>query len=182
MRLDAWLMDHFGLHRLFGLTFTLDLFGSAAHRAHYTSVLRYPVLKRFGNYAGASRVIEETLADELAVLPKAWLVPFGPNAVRALEYLAAAGRIDDARILGGILHPGGQQWNRYNVQLGLVSAMPRLRSQAGLKFCGEALCALEGRRPVWRRPAALDRSLIFCLQRAGRRSVYKMSILRTTAT
>ncbi|BBC02376.1 MULTISPECIES: hypothetical protein [Bradyrhizobium] len=182
MRLDAWLMDHFGLHRLFGLTSTLDLFGSAAHRAHYTSVLRYPVLKRFGNYAGASRVIEETLADELAVLPKAWLVPFGPNAVRALEYLAAAGRIDDARILDGILHPGGQQWNRYNVQLGLVFAMPRLRSQAGLKFCGEALCALEGRRPVWRRRAALDRSLIFCLQRAGRRSVYKMSILRTTAT
>lgn len=71
MRLDAWLMDHFGLHRLFGLTSTLDLFGSAAHRAHYTSVLRYPVLKRFGNYAGDSRVIEETLADELAVLSKA---------------------------------------------------------------------------------------------------------------
>lgn len=152
MRLDAWLMDHFGLHRLFGLTSTLDLFGSAAHRAHYTSVLRYPVLKRFGNYAGDSRVIEETLADELAVLPKAWLVPFGPNAVRALEYLAAAGRIDDARILDGILHPGGQQWNRYNVQLGLVS--------------GDVALAVPGGPEVLRRSAVCARRSPPCVAKA----------------
>jgi hypothetical protein len=148
--LGARLMDHFGLHRLFALASTLDLFGSAAHRAHYTSVLRYPVLKKCGNYAGDSRIatrpfmrrmIEETLADELAVLPKAWLVPFGPNALRALELLAATGRIDDARILGGILHPGGQQWNRYNVQLGLVS--------------GDAALAVPGGADVLRRSAAL---------------------------
>jgi hypothetical protein len=90
--LGVRLMDHFGLHQLFDLTSTLDLFGGAAHRAHYTSVLRYPVLKKSGNYAGDSRIatrpfmrliIEVTLADELAVLPKAWLVPFGPNALRA---------------------------------------------------------------------------------------------------
>lgn len=37
--LGARLMDHFGLHRLFGLASTLDLFAGAAHRAHYTSVL-----------------------------------------------------------------------------------------------------------------------------------------------
>jgi hypothetical protein len=54
--LAARLMDHFALHRLFGLASTLDLFGAAAHRAHYTSVLRYPVLKRFGNYSGDSRI------------------------------------------------------------------------------------------------------------------------------
>ena len=126
--LAARLMDHFALHRLFGLASTLDLFGAAAHRAHYTSVLRYPVLKRFGNYSGDSRItvrpfmrhmVEETLAEELAMLPNAWLVPFGPNAMRGLDHLAAIGRIDDARILGGILHPRGQQWNRYNIQLDL---------------------------------------------------------------
>ncbi|MDH2346800.1 hypothetical protein [Bradyrhizobium sp. SSUT77] len=149
--LGARLMDHFALHRLFGLVSTLDLFGSAGHRAHYTSALRYPVLKKSGNYAGDSRIadrpfmrrmIEESLADELARLPKAWLVPFGPNALRALDHLAAAGRIDGARILGGLLHPGGQQWNRYNVQLDLVS--------------GDAAHAVPGGAKVLRRSAALQ--------------------------
>lgn len=157
--LGARLMDHFGLHRLFGLTSTLDLFGGGAHRAHYTSVLRYPVLKKSCNYAGDTRVatrpfmrrmIDETLADELAVLPKAWLVPFGRNALRALEHLAADRRIDETRILGGILHPGGQQWNRYNVQLGLVS--------------GDAALAVPGGADVLRRSAALHTKVTALLQ------------------
>jgi hypothetical protein len=137
------------LHRLFGLTSTLDLFGKAAHRAHYTSVLRYPVQK-FSNYAGDGRIasrpfmrrmIEESLAEELAMLPTAWIVPFGPNALRALDHLVAIGRVSGARILGGILHPGGQQWNRYNVQLDLVS--------------GDAAHAVPGGAEVLRRSAAL---------------------------
>jgi hypothetical protein len=157
--LGARLMDHFGMHRLFGLTSTLDLFGGAAHRAHYTSVLRYPVLKKSGNYAGDSRItarpfmrrmIEGSLADELAIFAQAWLVPLGPNALRALEHLAAAGRIDEARVLGGLLHPGGQQWNRYNVQLDLVS--------------GDAALAVPGGAEVSLRSAAL-RSKITALLR-----------------
>jgi hypothetical protein len=157
--LGARLMDYFRLHRLFDLTSTLDLFGSAAHRAHYTSVLRYPILKKSGNYAGDSRIatrpfmrriIEGTLADELALLPNAWLVPFGPNALRALEHLAAVGRIEETRILGGILHPGGQQWNRYNVQLGLVS--------------GDAGLAVPGGAEVLRRSAALRAKVTALLQ------------------
>jgi hypothetical protein len=149
--LGARLMDHFDLHLLFGLTSTLDLFGSAAHRAHYTSALRYPVLKKSGNYAGDRRItarpfmrrmIEENLAAELAMLPKAWLVPFGPNALRALEHLEAIGHLDGDRILGGLLHPGGQQWNRYNVQLGLVS--------------GDAALAVPGGAEVLRRSANLQ--------------------------
>lgn len=95
-------------------------------------------------------MIEETLADELAVLPKAWLVPFGPNALRALEHLAAAGRVDETRILGGILHPSGQQWNRYNVQLGLVS--------------GDAAHAVPGGADVLRRSAALHAKVTALLQ------------------
>lgn len=157
--LGARLMDHFAMHRLFGLASTLDLFGDAAHRAHYTSVLPYPVLKKSGNYSGDSRIaarpfmrrmIEGSLADELAILAKAWLVPFGPNALRALEHLAAAGRIDETRVLGGLLHPGGQQWNRYNIQLDLVS--------------GDAALAVPGGAEVLRRSATL-RSKINALLR-----------------
>lgn len=127
--LGARLMDHFGLHELFGLTSTADLFGAARARAHYTSALRYPVLKQLGNYAGdrrllgrpfLRRMVDEHLAEELAGIADAWIVPFGPTALLAVESLAARGVINQTRVLGGILHPGGQQWNRYNVQLGLV--------------------------------------------------------------
>jgi hypothetical protein len=128
--LGARLMDHFNLHKIFDLNSTIDLFGRAAARAHYTSVLRYPVLKDFKNYSGDKkitvrnfmrRMIDSCLASELASLPNAWIVPLGPTAHLALEYLASRGQISSERILGGILHPSGTQWNRYNVQLGLVS-------------------------------------------------------------
>lgn len=127
--LGARLMDHFALNELFGLDSTADLFGAARERAHYTSALRYPVLKGFKNYAGDSRLmqrpflrqmVDEYLAEELAGFPDAWIVPFGPTALLAVDALAHRGVVNQARVLGGILHPGGQQWNRYNVQLGLV--------------------------------------------------------------
>lgn len=127
--LGARLMDHFRFHELFKMNSTLDLFGKSAGRAHYTSALRYPVMKNYGNYAGDKRIvkrdfmrrmIETHLAEELAALPNAWIVPFGPTALLALEHLVARGLFHSDRILGGILHPGGQQWNRYNVQLDLV--------------------------------------------------------------
>lgn len=122
-------MDHFRLHELFKIKSTLDLFGKLAGRAHYTSTLRYPVMKKYGNYAGDRRIvkrdfmrrmIETHLAEELVALPNSWIVPFGPTALLALEHLVSRGLIHPDRILGGILHPGGQQWSRYNVQLDLV--------------------------------------------------------------
>lgn len=138
--LGARLMDHFDLHRLFGLTSTLDLFGSAAHRAHYTSALRLSsaeeirqLCRRQAHYSPPLHAAYDRgeSCGRLAMLPKAWLVPFGPNALRALEHLAAIGHLDGDRILGGLLHPGGQQWNRYNVQLGLVSGDAALAVPAG---------------------------------------------------
>ena len=138
--LGARLMDHFGLHELFRLSSTLDLFGVAQCRAHYTSVLRYPVLKGLKDYSGdrrlmrrpfLCRMVDEYLAEELASLPNAWIVPFGPTALLAVEALATQGVVDEARVLGGILHPGGRQWNRYNVQLGLISEIAAEKVQGG---------------------------------------------------
>jgi hypothetical protein len=40
----AQLTNRFGLHKLFRLADVAELFGAASHRAHYTSLLRYPVL------------------------------------------------------------------------------------------------------------------------------------------
>ena len=79
---------------------------------------RRAFLKNYQNYSGDSRItkryfmrqmIETHLAEELTALPKAWIVPFGSTALLALEYLAGRGRMGADRILGGILHPGGQQ-------------------------------------------------------------------------
>ncbi|MCJ2105404.1 hypothetical protein MKK70_08430 [Methylobacterium sp. E-041] len=128
--LGARLMDHLGLHQVFGLHSTGDLFDSAAGRVHSTSVLRYPVLKNGANFAGDRRImarpimrrmVEENLVPELARLPNAWIVPFGINALLVLEDLATRGLINGDRLLGGVLHPSGQQWNRYKVQLGLTT-------------------------------------------------------------
>lgn len=128
--LGARLMDHLGLHQVFGLRSTADLFSSAASRVHSTSVLRYPVLKDASNFAGDRRImsrpfmrrmVEENLVPELARLPNAWIVPFGINSLLVLEDLASRGLIDGDRLLGGVLHPSGQQWNRYNVQLGITT-------------------------------------------------------------
>ncbi|WP_438345745.1 hypothetical protein [Methylorubrum populi] len=128
--LGARLMDHLDLHRVFGVRSTVDLFGSAAARVHSTSVLRYPVLKGGKNFSGDRRImarpfmrrmVEENLVPELARLPNAWIMPFGVNALLVLENLAARGLINGDRLLGGVLHPSGQQWNRYNVQLGITT-------------------------------------------------------------
>lgn len=140
--LGARLMDHFQLNTLFGLETTLDLFGDASSRAHYTSALRYPVLKRLGNYAGDARLlarpllrkmVHEHLAVELALLPNAWIVPFDPTAHLAVAEVAKQGNVSLDRVLGGILHPGGQQWNRYNVQLDLVDDDAAAKVPGGLE-------------------------------------------------
>jgi hypothetical protein len=39
----------------------------------------------------------------------------------ALEHLSARDLISSNKILGGLLHPSGTQWNRYNVQLDIDS-------------------------------------------------------------
>ena len=111
-------MDHFGLHELFGLQTTLDLFGSDKHRAHYTSAVRYPIFENGKNYSGDGQILTDTLlkrfvdtllADELARFRNAWIVPFRANALAAVEAVSDRAGLDPDRILGGILHPSGQQ-------------------------------------------------------------------------
>lgn len=128
--LGARLMDHFRLNEVFEMETTLHLFGKQSKRAHYTSVLRYPFLKKFDNFSGDSKMlsrpimrkmINDVFAPEMALFPNAWIVPFGPSAELVVTHLADAGIINPDNILGGILHPGGTQWNRYNVQLEIWS-------------------------------------------------------------
>lgn len=136
----AQLMNRFKFHKLFALSDSADLFGIASHRAHYTSMLRYPVLhwqtkikKRvkvtgWFDYSGGDsafsvemlrRSIEQHFEPEIALFKHAWLVPFGPVPALALESMVARGIIDSDRVLSGINHPSGTQWNRHNCQLNI---------------------------------------------------------------
>jgi hypothetical protein len=135
----AQLMNRFDLHKLFRLADAAELFDSASHRAHYTSLLRYPVLhwqtkkKKDGtkttgwfDYSGGDsafatdmllRSIAEDFEPEIVTFKDAWLVPFGPVPALALEKMADRGLVDPDRILPGVNHPSGTQWNRHNCQL-----------------------------------------------------------------
>lgn len=136
----AKLMDHFQIHKLLGLATTADLFGSAASRAHYTSVLRYPVLKNLENYSGDARLMNrpwmsskaiETIPAELSRLDDPWIIPFGPVAADALAEMVRLDLISGRKILAGILHPGGQQVNRHRVQLEEVTGEAALNTNGG---------------------------------------------------
>lgn len=138
----AQLMNRFQLPRLFGLGDAAELFGRASHRAHYTSLLRYPVLHwqtkkkkdvkatgwfdySGGNSAFSAEMLRRSIAQhfepEIAQFQKAWLVPFGPVPAEALRSMAARGLIDPDRVLSGINHPSGTQWNRHNCQLNITN-------------------------------------------------------------
>jgi hypothetical protein len=138
--IGARLMDHFRFHEVFGMDSTIDLFGKHSGRAHYTSALRYPVLKDFKNFSGDKKLldrpmmrkmIDELLAPELASFPNAWIIPFGPTAEMVTSHLAKGGVINEDKVLGGILHPSGTQWNRYNVQLEICSRAEAIEVPGG---------------------------------------------------
>lgn len=134
----ARLMNRFKFPKLLSMSDSAELFGNASHRAHYTSLLRYPVLhwqtkkkkdvKVTGwfDYSGGDsafsaemlrRSIAEHFEPEIALFKNAWLVPFGPVPAAALESMASRGLIDPDRVLSGMNHPSGTQWNRHNCQL-----------------------------------------------------------------
>jgi hypothetical protein len=128
--ISAKLMDRFRMNELFGVMSCADLFGSAASRVHYTSILRRPVLvhdgRGWGNYSGKpapfgtpllERLFDDEFAQEVAIFRDAWLVPFGPVPAQALAVLVDRGVIRHERVLAGLNHPSGTQWNRHRCQL-----------------------------------------------------------------
>lgn len=149
----AQLMNRFHLHKLFRLVDVAELFGAASHRAHYTSLLRYPVLHwktkvkkdkttttGWFDYSGGDsafttdmllRSIAEDFEPEIASFKDAWLVPFGPVPALALEKMADRGLVDPDRILPGVNHPSGTQWNRHNCQLNTSDDHSRCAKNVG---------------------------------------------------
>lgn len=125
------MLDSIGVHGLFGLKTTADLFAPGAEHVHFTSALRYPVFVDGKNYNGTPdmlktpilrQMIDTHLAEEAALLPKALWLPLGPKAETALQHLATRGLLEKSRILAGLPHPSGANGERIAVFLGKKDA------------------------------------------------------------
>lgn len=122
------LLDDLGLAGALGLRSTAALWGEAGQAVHFTSALRYPVLRNGRNWSGnpgpmavpmLRQRIETTLVSELAALPQdCWIVPLGPVATAACLHAAARVDIDRRRVLAGLPHPSGANAERIAVFLG----------------------------------------------------------------
>lgn len=115
------LLDAIGLHRWLRIPSCSDLFGSAAHLVHTTSVLRNPVFIGGENYNGIPDMTKHPLllaqlqkyfANDIKALPQAVFVPLGDKVADALSFLADQGLIDKSRILAGLPHPSGANAER----------------------------------------------------------------------
>jgi hypothetical protein len=122
------LLDDIGLQRWLGIASCASLFDAHADLMHVTAALRHPVFKDGNNYNGASpdmltnpllqQQILDHFAHEAAQLAGAVFVPLGPKVGLALDWLAARGVLDPARILHGLPHPSGANAERIAYFLG----------------------------------------------------------------
>jgi len=125
------MLDSIGVHGLFDLKTTADLFTPGAEHVHFTSALRYPVFVNGKNYNGTPdmlktpvlrQMIDTHLAEEAAMLPQALWLPLGPKAEMALRHLASRGLLGKSRILAGLPHPSRANGERIAVFLGKKNA------------------------------------------------------------
>jgi hypothetical protein len=151
------MLDDIGLSTHLGLSSTSALWSTESSRAHFTSVLRYPVLVDGQNYSGAPDILRTPLlrehllrwfAAELAALPRAVFVPLGPKVARAVEFAAAEIGVEKSRILSGMPHPSGANAERIAFFLGR-----KPRSKLSSKVEPERLLA--ARRTILDRIASL---------------------------
>lgn len=121
------MLDSIGVNQWLGIATTGSLWEAGAHRAHFTSVLRYPVFVDGANYSGAPAPLSTPLlrrqlltwfASELAVLPSAVFVPLGPVVDEALQAAAQQVGFDCRRVLSGLPHPSGANAERIAFFLG----------------------------------------------------------------
>jgi hypothetical protein len=152
------LMNRFNMNKLFGFEDCAELFGSSSSRVHYTSILRYPVFHRrqgkWTNYSGTPnpfsvdflrRHFEHSFAKEVSFLGRAWLVPFGPVPAAALARLVEAGVVNADRVLDGLNHPSGTQWNRHKCQLNTTEDHSGCQPNVGCEKLRARSLALETR-------------------------------------
>jgi len=114
------MLDGVGVAARLGLSTTGTLFDRDRPLLHTTSALRYPVFVNGRNYSGHSPntlseplvgYIDRYLADDLARVSHALIVPLGDSVGAAVAHLVRRGVLAKARCLLGFPHPsGGNGW------------------------------------------------------------------------
>jgi hypothetical protein len=115
-------INHWGIERWLGLSDAAALFSTDRHLVQTTSLLRYPVFVNDSDYGGTPDMIKDPLlkrylidyfVSELAELPDAVFLGLGPKVQGILDRLVLSGAIAKDRVIGGMLHPSGN--NTYRV-------------------------------------------------------------------
>jgi hypothetical protein len=121
------MLDHVGLHTLLGIRSTSELWGGAAHLAHFTSALRYPVFRDGGNYNGSALphmvpILKEHIsvwfAREVTALRDAVFIPLGSTADKLVGRRLLELGVAEEQVLSGIYHPSGENGERVKHFLG----------------------------------------------------------------
>jgi hypothetical protein len=121
------MLDYFDINSLLGISSCDQLFGTASHLMHATSLLRYPVFVNTSNYNGSpklrrnellKRYVREYFESEVKHLRNALYIPLGSTVSEALTWLAANGGIENHTVLNGFPHPSGANNERVNYLIG----------------------------------------------------------------
>jgi hypothetical protein len=120
-------LNHWGFHEWLGLSNSADLFEDARHLMQTTSLLRYPVFVQDHPYCGLpdmikhpllSRYLHEHFVADIKNLENAVFVGLGPRVQKVLDRLIQERVLDPDRVIGGMLHPSGNNTFRINYLVG----------------------------------------------------------------
>lgn len=121
------MLDSIEINRLLEIESCSQLFGERSDLVHYTSALRYPVLKDGGNYSGDIKMVRNSylwnqiadgLQEESKALPDALWIPLGPVVGAVFQKLIELEVIRESRCLLGLPHASGANSERIKYFLG----------------------------------------------------------------
>ncbi len=119
-------LNHWGVERWLGLTDSAAMFSTDRLLVQTTSLLRYPFVND-KNYRGAPDMMEHPLLNkhllnyfvsEVAELTNAVFLGLGPKVQNILDRLIISGVLKKDRIIGGMLHPSGNNTYRLSYLAG----------------------------------------------------------------
>jgi hypothetical protein len=120
-------LNHWGVERWLGLADAAALFSTDRHLVQTTSLLRYPVFVNGKDYRGAPDMLKHPLlkkhlldyfVPEVTELDNAVFFGLGPAVQDILDRLIVSGAVKKDRVLGGMLHPSGNNTYRINYLTG----------------------------------------------------------------
>jgi hypothetical protein len=120
-------LNHWGVERWLGVTDAAAMFSTDRQLVQTTSLLRYPVFVNDKDYRGAPDMMKHPLlkkhlldyfVSEVIELNNAVFLGLGPMVQNILDRLTISGIIEKDRIIGGMLHPSGNNTYRVNYLVG----------------------------------------------------------------